>query len=160
MLTYKGLKNENLILNHMANIAIMAHQLEESLVSLVTGSPPLWVTRRRSRLDGRALTFINQAEILQADIFARTARGDQQILHVIDSVLEPLAPISLREAQFLVKLDAQKLLTKSTLYNLSGYRLRIFKEQAQNNERIQMFGVPGMHFSIFDYVQNINEMIS
>ena len=151
MLTYKGLKNENLILNHMANIAIMAHQLEESLVSLVTGSPPLWVTRRRSRLDGRAQTFINQAEILQADIFARTARGDQQILHVIDSVLEPLAPISLREAQFLVKLDAQKLLTKSTLYNLSGYRLRIFKEQAQNNERIQMFGVPGMQFRIFDY---------
>ena len=72
-----------------------------------------------------------------------------------------MAPISLREAQFLVKLDAQKLLTKSTLYDLSGYRLRIFKEQAQNNQRIQMFGVPGMQFSIFDMAnQNINEVIS
>ena len=43
MKKYKGVKDENLALNHMANVAILAHQLDESLVSLVTGSPPLWV---------------------------------------------------------------------------------------------------------------------
>ena len=43
MFKYKGLKDENLALNHMANVAILAHQLDDSLVSLVTGSPPLWV---------------------------------------------------------------------------------------------------------------------
>ena len=146
MFKYKGkIRDENLALNHMANVAIMEHQLEESLVSLVTGSPPLWVTRKRSRSDGTPETFINQARIVQPDILARTSRGDQQIMHVIDSVLEPLVPISLREAQYLVQLDAQKLLSKSTLYDISGYRLRIFNGQAESNQRSHMFGVAGQH---------------
>lgn len=145
MLKYRGKRDENLALNHMANVAILEHQLDESLVSLVTGSPPLWITRDRSPLDGRERTFVNQAEIIQADIMARSSRGDQQMLHVINSVLEPLVPISLREAQFLVQLDAKKLLSKSSLYDLSGYRLRTFESQAEKNERKHMFGVPGQH---------------
>ena len=144
-LKFKGKKDENLALNHMVNVAMHENQLEESMVSLVTGSPNLWVNKDRSPQNGQTRTFVNQAQIIQADIQARSNRGDQQIMHVIDSVLEPLVPISLREAQYLVQLDAKKLLTKSTLYDLSGYRLRIFNEQCKLNERTHMFGVPGQH---------------
>ena len=144
MLKYKGKKDENLALNHLANVAIMEGQLDEKIVSLVTGSPPIWVTRRRSN-NGQTGTFVNQAQIIQADIVARTSRGHQQIMHVIDSVLEPLVPISLREAQYLVNLNAKKLLTRSSLYDLSGYRLRVFNSQAEVNQRTQMFGVAGQH---------------
>ena len=56
-----------------------------------------------------------------------------QILHIIDSVLEPLVPISLRDAEYFVKLDAKKLLTKSTLYDLGGHRTRAFYQQADEN---------------------------
>ena len=143
MSKYKGKKDENLALNHIANVAILEGQLNEKIVSLVTGSPPLWITRKRE--NGQTVTFINQARIIQSDILARTTRGHQQIMHVIDSVLEPLVPISLREAQYLVDLNAKKLLSKSTLYDLSGYRLRIFSGQADLNQRTQMFGVPGQH---------------
>lgn len=145
MSKFRGKRDENLVLNHMTNVAILAHQLDESLVSLVTGSPPLWVTRKRSVTDGHTQTFINQAEILQADISARSSKGDQQTLHVIDSMLEPLVPISVRESQYLVQLDAKKLLTKSTLYELSGYRLRVFNGQAELNQKMHMFGIPGQH---------------
>merc|ERR1712020_268754 len=66
-------------------------------------------------------------------------------MHVINSVLEPLVPISQKEAEYLVQLDAKKLLTKSTLYDLGGYRLRIFNGQTDLNQRTQMFGVTGQH---------------
>ena len=51
-----------------------------------------------------------------------------QVLHIIDSVLEPLVPISLRQAEYFVNLDASKLLSKSTLYDLGGHRMRIFHQ--------------------------------
>ena len=54
-------------------------------------------------------------------------------MHIIDSVLEPLVPISLRDAEYFVKLDAKKLLTKSTLYDLGGHRTRAFYQQADEN---------------------------
>ena len=51
-----------------------------------------------------------------------------KVLHIIDSVLEPLVPISLRQAEYFVNLDASKLLSKSTLYDLGGHRMRIFHQ--------------------------------
>ena len=74
MYKFKGQKGENLVLNHMVNVAIFEHHMEESLTSLVTGNPPLWVTRHRSKIDGQTKTYINQAEILQSDIRARSRR--------------------------------------------------------------------------------------
>ena len=161
MAKYRGKKDENLALNHMTNAATLAHQLDEKMVSLVTGSPPLWVTRKRTN-DRGTRVYINQAEFLQADVLARTSRGDQQVLHVIDSVLEPLVPISQRDAQYLVQLDAQKLLSKSALYELSGYRLRVFNGQAEINQRQHMFGVPGQHtfFMPVDAAFDINVQLT
>jgi hypothetical protein len=53
----------------------------------------------------------------------------------VDSVLEPLVPNSLREAEYFVQLDAKKLLTKSTLYDLGNERLKVFFDQAELNAR-------------------------
>ena len=40
--------HENLILNHMTNVAIFSrHLANQKLGSLVTGGPPLWVTHHR-----------------------------------------------------------------------------------------------------------------
>jgi hypothetical protein len=50
-----------------------------------------------------------------------------QVLHIIDSVLEPLVPTSLREAEYFVQLDAKKLLTKGRFYKTFYSRnLQIF----------------------------------
>ena len=156
--------HENLILNHMTNVAIYAGQLQHKLTSLVTGGPPLWITRHRHRTpayfdfpaqrprDDRRRSFdngtgiyVNQAEIIAPDIMARSSRGDEQVLHVIDSVLEPLIPISLRKSEFFVNLDAGKLLSKSTLYDLDGHQTRVFHGATELNQRTQMFNVKGSH---------------
>jgi len=163
MLKYKGKRGENLALNHMINVAIFENQMQESLVSLVTGSPNLWITKDRSPIDGQDRVFVNQAEIIQSDIQARSSRGDQQIMHVINSVLEPLVPISLRESsQYMVNLNAKKLLSKSTLYDLSGFRLRIFNGQSDLNQKTHMFGVPGQHtfFLPIDSAFNVNVQLT
>ena len=84
-------------------------------------------------------------------------------MHVIDSVLEPLVPISLREsAEYMVNLDAKKLLSKSTLYDLSGFRLRIFNGQSDLNQKTHMFGVRGQHtfFLPIDSAFNVNVQLT
>ena len=138
---FKGRKHsENLILNHMTNIALRVDQFPEKLTTLVTGNPPLWMVKSRTRG-----VSINQARILRENLGARSERGDEQMLHVIDSVLEPLVPISLRDAEYFVQLDALKLASKSTLYDLGGHRVRVFSGQAELNRKSHMFSVPGQH---------------
>ena len=58
----------------MINVAIFENQMQESLVSLVTGSPNLWITKDRSPINGQDRVFVNQAEIIQSDIQARSSR--------------------------------------------------------------------------------------
>lgn len=70
---YDGPRNENLILNHMTNIALSVQQLPEKLTSLVTGNPPLWISNRRDGI------FVNQAQILRDNIQSRSDRGDEQV---------------------------------------------------------------------------------
>ncbi len=61
-------------------------------------------------------------------------------------MLEPLVPTSARDAEYFVQLDAYKLLTKSTLYNLGqGVTTRVFNSQAEINKKQHMFEVPGAH---------------
>ncbi len=54
-------------------------------------------------------------------------------------------PISSRNAEFFLDLDAYKLLTRSSLYDLGGVRTRVFAEQADLNRKSHMFGVKGGH---------------
>jgi hypothetical protein len=44
----------------------------------MTGSPPLYATRRQ-RYGNNTGIFINQAQIIYPDITARSPRGDQQV---------------------------------------------------------------------------------
>ena len=74
MINYLAKRGENLALNHMINVAIFENQMQESLVSLVTGSPNLWITKDRSPINGQDRVFVNQAEIIQSDIQARSSR--------------------------------------------------------------------------------------
>ena len=74
-----GRSTEDLVLNHLANIALGTEQLPDRLSSLVTGNPPLWVSRERRGRDGRVDTFVNQARIVRPDLAARSERGDEQV---------------------------------------------------------------------------------
>ena len=130
---FTGARDENLVLNHMTNVAIGAEQMEERISTLVTGNPPLWVSRDRRGI------FVNQAQIITANLDARSESGEQQTLHMIDSVLDPLVPIAVRDPKYFINLDAHKLLTKSSLYNLGGHRTLVFNSQAATNERTSMF---------------------
>ncbi len=70
---FAGRRTETLVLNHLANIALPRDALPERLSSLVTGNPPLWVSR------GRGGVFVNQARIVRADVRGRSSRGDEQV---------------------------------------------------------------------------------
>ena len=139
MSEYRGGLNEDLALNHLVNSALMSDALPSSpprLDSLVTGSPPVWITRRSGWL------YFNQARAVERDIVLQSDGHDTQVAYVIDSVLEPLVTISIRDSSFSQRVTAEKLLEKSTLYNLGeGGRARIFYERALHNNNAFMFGV-------------------
>uniref|UniRef100_A0A0K2UEZ8 Fasciclin1like [Megachile rotundata] n=1 Tax=Lepeophtheirus salmonis TaxID=72036 RepID=A0A0K2UEZ8_LEPSM len=132
-------RNEDLILNHFTNLALKKVQLSKELTSLVTGNPRLWVKREGNNV------FINQGRIINFDIQGVSPRGEQQVLHIIDSVLEPLLPLTVSSGNYFVELDARKLMSKSTLYDLNGHGLRMFNKQAEANRKSGMFSVPGRH---------------
>ena len=73
MRRYRGRRDENLALNHMVNIALATEFLPEKMTSMVTGNPPLWVTRSRTGV------HINQAKVVRGNIRARSERGDEQV---------------------------------------------------------------------------------
>ncbi len=70
---FTGRRTESLILNHMANVALTVDQFPEKLISLVTGNPPLWISRSRRGV------FVNQAKLVRSNIRARSDRGDEQV---------------------------------------------------------------------------------
>ena len=57
----------------MSNIALRTGQLPEKMTSLVTGNPPLWITRDRRGI------YANQAKVLAENIEGRSKRGDEQV---------------------------------------------------------------------------------
>ena len=67
-------------------------------------------------------------------------------MFVIDSVLEPLLPISAKNATFSQDVTAGKLLEQSTLYNLGDQGwTRVFYHLTKINKRERMFDVRGSH---------------
>ena len=57
---------------------MISFQLGERLTSLMTGSPPIY-SYRRPRIGNSTGVFVNQAQVVVADISARSYRGDQQV---------------------------------------------------------------------------------
>lgn len=144
MQEYRGRRGEDLVLNHMINSIVIEDQLGDRLSSLVTGSPPIWVTKRSAWL------YFNQARAVERNIQLQSDSGEQQKMFIIDSVLEPLLPISFKNASFTQDVTAGKLLERSTLYNLGeDGRARIFFHLAKINKRDRMFDVKGKHTFFF-----------
>ena len=108
MAEYRGQRGEDLVLNHLVNRIVLEDSLgpEARLNSLVTGNPPLWVTKRSAWL------YFNHARALERNISLEADTGEEQRMFVIDSVLEPLLPISVRNATFSQDVTAGKLLEK------------------------------------------------
>jgi len=144
MAEYRGRRGEDLALNHFVNSIVVEEQLGDRLSSLVTGSPPIWVTKRSGWL------YFSQARALERSIKLMSDTGEEQMVFVIDSVLEPLLTNSIRNASFNQDITAGKLLARTTLYNLGdeGWA-RIFYNLAKQNQRARMFEVAGKHTFFF-----------
>jgi len=141
---YRGRRGEDLALNHLINSIVLEDQVGDRLSSLVTGSPPIWVTKRSAWL------YFNQARAVERNIQLQSDSGEQQKMFIIDSVLEPLLPISFKNASFTQDVTAGKLLKRSTLYNLGQDGMaRIFYQLAKLNKRDRMFEVQGKHTFFF-----------
>jgi len=140
MSEYRGRRGEELALNHFINSIVVEQEVGDRLSSLVTGSPPIWVTKRSGWL------YFSQARAIERSIKLTSDSGEEQMVFIIDSVLEPLLTNSIRNASFNQDITAGKLLARTTLYNLGdeGWS-RIFYNLAKQNERERMFEVAGKH---------------
>ena len=94
MQEYRGRRGEDMLLNHLINSIVIEDELGSRLSSLVTGSPPIWITKRSAWL------YFNQARTLERNINLNSDTGEEQKMFIIDSVLEPLVPISAKNATF------------------------------------------------------------
>ncbi|XP_023344668.1 fasciclin-1 [Eurytemora carolleeae] len=140
LLDYRGVRGEDFALNHIVNSVEVESKLGTRLSTLVTGGPPIWVTRRS------AWIYFNQARVLEKNIVLNLGGTEQQIVYILDGVLEPLLPISVKNATFTQDVTAGKLLQLSTLYNIGdNLATRIFYQSAVLNKREKMFDVPGRH---------------
>ena len=106
MMEYRGRRGEDLVLNHLINRIVIEDQLGNRVNSLVTGNPPLWITKRSAWL------YFNHARVLERNINLSSDTGEEQRMFIIDSVLEPLLPISAKNATFSQDVTAGKLLEK------------------------------------------------
>ena len=73
MQEFRGRRGEDLVLNHIINSIVLEDQLGDRLSSLVTGSPPIWVTRRSVWL------YFNQARAVERDIKLQSDSGEEQV---------------------------------------------------------------------------------
>ena len=73
MENFRGRRGEDLVLNHLVNRLVLEEQLGERLSSLVTGSPPIWVTKRSAWL------YFNQARALERNIRLKSDSGEEQV---------------------------------------------------------------------------------
>ena len=106
MMEYRGRRGEDLVLNHLINRIVIEEKLGNRVNSLVTGNPPLWITKRSAWL------YFNHARVLERNINLSSDTGEEQRMFIIDSVLEPLLPISAKNATFSQDVTAGKLLEK------------------------------------------------
>lgn len=85
------------------------------------GNPPLWITRRQVT-NGKDEIFVNNAMILQSrsNYEQRNNFGSKQVLHVIDSVLEPIWSTSGQ----IYNPDAFQFLNQSENLDLGQHRVR------------------------------------
>jgi len=136
MNAFKGLKDENFILNHMASVypkpalqrtevssSISQDDMGERMTSLMQGHPPIWVRMITSNL------YVNQARVVFT-YELESSSGKKQFLYLIDSVLEPLVPKDEKVEDY-VDIKAGDLLTKSENYRIGDFSIKKFAERLE-----------------------------
>lgn len=142
MRSYTGAKDQDLLLYHLANVALTTEKLDQSVSSELPGNPPIWIARRDASQYQYDL-YANDARVIRGDIRATSSRQDEQVLHVIDKVLEPI--VTSTRDPLLSNPDAARFLERSGSFNLSGFQISDFVQQVSYHKKLSVFATPGRH---------------
>jgi len=142
MRSYSGEKDQDLLLYHIANVALTTDKLDQSVSSELPGNPPMWIARRDASGNKYDL-FVNDAKLIRGDIKASSTRQDEQVLHVIDKVLEPL--VTSTRDPLLSNPDAARFLERAGSFNLGSYQISDFVQQVTAHKKQSVFAKPGRH---------------
>ena len=82
MQEYRGRRGEDMLLNHLINSIVIEDELGSRLSSLVTGSPPIWITKRSAWL------YFNQARTLERNINLNSDTGEEQKMFIIECLFK------------------------------------------------------------------------
>lgn len=145
---YPG-STDGLVLYHMSNYAQTTDEFRTPMLSELTGSPPLWVTRKTGSY--RPDIYINNAKILMdRSNYQSTIRtgngggpGEKQVLHIIDEVLEPVR--SNPTAQAIYNPDAFQFLNQSENLDLGPHRVRYFRQRVSLGHKEDVFKADGRY---------------
>uniref|UniRef100_A0A1B6D4C3 FAS1 domain-containing protein n=1 Tax=Clastoptera arizonana TaxID=38151 RepID=A0A1B6D4C3_9HEMI len=144
---FTGVGDETLLLYHMTNSAQTLNQLSQSLSSDVDGNAPIWITRKRGAT--REDIYVNNAKInIQKSNLQFNSNGKRQVLHIIDSVLEPLRPLNKNDYGSNPNPNALGFLNQSERFDIAPYRIRSFRQRVHMLERDKVFEADG-RFTFF-----------
>ncbi|XP_046589461.1 fasciclin-1 isoform X2 [Neodiprion lecontei] len=139
---------DDLVLYHMSNLALTTDEFSTSILSELTGSPPLWVTRKTGSY--RPEIYINNAKVLiersnyQSSIPGNSGGSEEkQVLHIINEVLEPVR--SNPTAQPIYNPDALQFLNQSENLNLGQHRIRYFRQRVHLMHKEEVFKAAGQY---------------
>jgi len=134
---YKGSKDENFILHHMASefpntnqlptevsSSVTEGELGERLTSLMQGHPPIWVRLVQNNV------FLNQARVVYSYKDLVSKSGKKQVLYLIDSVLEPLVPKEDKVEDF-IDIKASNILKESNKYKIGDFSIDKFAKRIE-----------------------------
>lgn len=142
MRSFAGVKDQDLILYHLANVALTTDKMDQSVSSEMSGNPPLWIARRDAGVDKYDM-YVNDAKLVRGNIKATSSRQDEQVLHIIDKVLEPL--VTSARDPLLINPEAARFLERAASFNLGGYQISDFVQQVLAHKKLSVFATPGRH---------------
>ncbi|XP_052873274.1 fasciclin-1 [Anopheles cruzii] len=159
---YSG--NKTHVRYHITTKAIKLKELGDTVLTMLNGNPPLYVTRRKAARDSgyaREEIFINNAMVLleRSDYNYTSDINKKQVLHIIDDVLTPVG-IGPNETRFSYKLDAWDLLLHAeSIPGLAPQRVGAFRKKVSVLQQEQIFRAPGL-FTFFIPVESHSKVRS
>ncbi|XP_026321961.1 fasciclin-1 isoform X5 [Hyposmocoma kahamanoa] len=140
---YNGEMDDNLVLYHIANLAITLTNLDYAISSELDGNPPLWVTRPRDVAHDDI--YVNNAKVdVSRSYQSVNKNGKRQVLHVIDQVLQPLQPHG-STSNPVYNPNAYQFLEHSDVFNIGQHRLRSFRQKVNQLKKKEVLNADGRH---------------
>ncbi|XP_052131922.1 fasciclin-1-like, partial [Frankliniella occidentalis] len=143
-------RDESLVLYHITNQPMKLEALTQPIVfSQMEGNPPLWITHRRDQGQHTEDVYVNNARIdrQDSDYSGKNTRGQVQVLHKIDEVLQPVRIKAGVSADTLYNPNAAQLIQQSTNFDLDSYTIRSFAD-AVSRRKVDIFNKEG-RFTFF-----------